>query len=66
MAIISLPFRRHSNMKLLLVVLGFFACAVVQAANPFSSNVVELTAKNWKEEVEDSPHAVFVNICRQG
>jgi len=34
--------------------------------SPFSSNVVALTARNWKREVEDSPHAVFVNICRQG
>ena len=36
------------------------------AGNPFSSNVIALTAKNWKKEVEESPHAVFVNICRQG
>lgn len=39
---------------------------VALAANPFSSNVVALTAKNWRQEVEESPHAVFVNICRQG
>jgi hypothetical protein len=32
----------------------------------FSSNVVNLTPKNWRQEVEESPHAVFVNICRQG
>jgi len=31
------------------------------AAPDFSSNVVALTSKNWKEEVENSPHAVFVN-----
>ena len=39
-----------------------------QARNPspFSSNVVALTARNWKREVEDSPHGVFVNICRSG
>lgn len=36
------------------------------AGNPFSSNVIALSSKNWREEVEDSPHAVFVNICRQG
>ena len=35
-------------------------------ASPFSSNVVALTARNWKREVEDSPHGVFVNICRSG
>ena len=34
--------------------------------SPFSSNVVALTARNWKREVEDSPHGVFVNICRSG
>jgi hypothetical protein len=34
-------------------------------ASPFSSNVVELTPKNWKQ-LEKSPHVWFVNICRQG
>ena len=40
--------------------------SVSLAASPFSSNVVALTARNWRREVEDSPHAVFVNICRIG
>ena len=44
----------------------FLAAAIVRAGNPYSSNVVELTARNWRKEVEESPHAVFVNICRQG
>ena len=35
------------------------------SASPFSSNVVELTPKNWKQ-LEKSPHVWFVNICRQG
>jgi hypothetical protein len=39
---------------------------VVNGANPFSSNVVVLTAANWQDEVVNSPHAVFVNICRSG
>ena len=39
---------------------------VVHAANPFSKNVVALTPKNWKKEVVESPHAVFVNVCRIG
>jgi hypothetical protein len=39
---------------------------VVDAANLFSSNVVVLTATNWQDEVVNSPHAVFVNICRSG
>ena len=32
----------------------------------FSSNVVTLTASNWKEHVVDNPHMVLVNICREG
>ena len=34
--------------------------------SPFSSNVVALTSRNWRSLVEESPHAVFVNICRSG
>lgn len=49
---------------------GFLLSALtlitIQADNPFSSNVVALTARNWRREVEDYPHAVFVNICRVG
>jgi len=40
--------------------------AIVTASNPFSSNVVALDAQNWRQEVLDSPHAVFVNVCRSG
>ena len=40
--------------------------SVVTASNPYSSNVVALTAANWKEVVVDTPHAVLVNICRSG
>jgi len=32
----------------------------------FSSNVVMLNSRNWRREVEESGHAVFINICRQG
>lgn len=41
---------------------------LLQAAGAaqFSSNVVELTPRNWRTEVEESPLAVFVNICRRG
>jgi len=38
----------------------------VNASNPYSSNVVALTSANWKEVVLDSPHAVLINICRNG
>jgi hypothetical protein len=44
---------------LLIVIALTSAFQVVQSANPFSSNVVELTPRNWKEEVVDSPHAVL-------
>ena len=46
---------------LLLLSLG----ATARGANPFSSNVVALTPKNWKQ-LEKSPHVWFVNICRIG
>ena len=49
-----------------LFVVALTATVTVHAANPFSSNVVALTSKNWKEEVLDYPHGVFINICRQG
>lgn len=48
------------------VVLSSCAAEAEAASSLFSSNVVELTAQNWKEVVLDSPHAVFVNICRVG
>lgn len=35
-------------------------------AQQFSSNVIHLNRNNWRTEVEESPHAVFVNICRAG
>ena len=28
----------------------------------FSSNIVMLNSRNWRKEVEESPHAVFVNV----
>ena len=40
--------------------------ALANAGNPFTSDVIELTASNWKKEVMDSPHAYFVNFCREG
>ena len=40
--------------------------AYVDASNPYSSNVVALTSANWKEVVLDNPHAVLINICRNG
>jgi hypothetical protein len=34
------------------------------ASNPFSANVIALTPKNFNSVVRDSPHGVFVNVCR--
>lgn len=48
-----------------LITLLATVAVVVEAGNPFSSNVVALTPKNWKQ-LEESPHAWFVNVCRQG
>ena len=28
--------------------------------------VVMLNSRNWRREVEESGHAVFINVCRQG
>jgi len=36
---------------------------LVQAPNPYSENVVALNPDNWKKEVLDYPHAVFIMIC---
>jgi hypothetical protein len=53
--------------KLLILPSLLLLLQVANAANnPFSSNVVLLTATNWQDEVVNSPHAVFVNICRSG
>lgn len=59
-----MPF--STRMAPLLLVVGAALLCAAGASNPYSSNVVALTAKNWKAEVLDSPHAVFVNICRAG
>lgn len=53
-------------MQLLLLSFVLLSSRIANAANPFSTNVVALNARNWRKEVEDSPHAVFINICRVG
>ena len=62
-----LQFGRPSTrgLRLFLWLAAAMVCQI-KAANPFSSNVVALTPKNWREEVLDSPHGVFINICRVG
>jgi protein disulfide-isomerase A6 len=49
-----------------IILLPFRADIFVHAGNPFSSNVVALTARNFRTEVEEYPHAVFVSMCREG
>jgi len=51
---------------LLLLAGGSSSNSFVSASNPYSTNVVALTSANWKEVVLDSPHAVLINICRNG
>jgi hypothetical protein len=34
------------------------------STNPFTSNVVSLTASNWSA-LEESPRVWMVNVCRQ-
>ena len=72
----NIPMPRHTRLSLasaigvaaaaLLLLLLQPRIAHARNPSPFSSNVVALTARNWKREVEDSPHGVFVNICRSG
>jgi len=45
---------------------GVFASIYGVEGGGFSSNVVMLNSRNWRREVEDSGHAVFVNVCRSG
>lgn len=47
-------------LRVSLLMLVASACA----SNPFNSDVIALTPKNFKEVLE-SPHAWFVNVCRQ-
>ena len=53
---------RRREMKIQLVLTLLFSYA--SASNPFSSNVVLLTQKNWAE-LDKSPFLWLVNVCRQ-
>jgi len=39
--------------------------AAASGSNPFTSTVVALTPKNFKQHVVNSPHVWFINVCRQ-
>ena len=59
-----LPFISAAASAAAVLLLTLPSSALVSAQ--FSSNVVSLTDKNWAQEVLDSPHPVFVNLCRSG
>lgn len=42
--------------------IGLFGCLYGVSGGGFSSNVVMLNSRNWRREVEESGHAVFVNV----
>ena len=52
--------RREMKIQSVLPLLFSYA----SASNPFSSNVVLLTQKNWAE-LDKSPFLWLVNVCRQ-
>lgn len=58
----TLPSWRRREMKIQSVLPLLFSYA--SASNPFSSNVVLLTQKNWAE-LDKSPFLWLVNVCRQ-
>lgn len=64
-------YNKASNLFLIKLLLKFALVVIVVLPSctvraQFSSNVVALTSKNWQKEVIDSPHGVFINICRNG
>ena len=47
------------------LIIGLYASlltVVLVQGGGFSSNVVMLNSRNWRKEVEDSGHAVFINV----
>jgi hypothetical protein len=45
-----------------LALLSLVATLSGVAGGQFSSNVVMLNSRNWRKEVEESGHAIFVNV----
>ena len=48
--------------KVMLALFGLFASLCAVQGGGFSSNVIMLNSRNWRREVEESGHAVFVNV----
>jgi hypothetical protein len=59
-------FRLHVILLKMNALLLLSLILVGEAGNPFNSQVIELTSQTWKKEVTESPHAYFVNFCREG
>ena len=55
----------NMNAGVALIIGGLYASlltVVLVQGGGFSSNVVMLNSRNWRKEVEDSGHAVFINV----
>jgi hypothetical protein len=48
------------------ILLSVAALVGLANAGLFTADVVQLTSSNWKKEVLNSPHAWFINVCREG
>ena len=58
--------RRAASLALLLcAALTASSTVGVSASNPYTSNVIALTPRNFKQ-LKNSPHVWFVNVCRVG
>jgi len=56
----------NAAIKVGLALIGLFTSFYGVESSGFSSNVVVLNQRNWRREVEESGHAVFINVCRNG
>lgn len=56
----------NAVIKVGLPLIGLFASLYGVEGDGFSSGIVKLNQRNWRKEVEETGHAVFVNVCRNG
>ena len=61
----SLSISYHMRFVSLSVILFSAIGWTIAEANPFDSDVIELTSSNWKE-VKASSQGWFINFCREG
>ena len=59
---VSLTMKAAVKVGFALIGLCASSLYLVVAGGGFSSNVVMLNSRNWRKEVEESGHAVFVNV----